>query len=108
MISRSRGVAGNMSKGVTFLMKKNKIDVILGTAKLKLGKKIDVTDAAGKKTEYTANHIILATGARSKELPNLKQDGKKIIGYREAMNLPTQPKSMIIVGAGAIGVEFAY
>jgi len=108
IIARSRGVAGNMSKGVAFLMKKNKIDVIAGTAKLKPGKKIDVTDASGKKTEYAANHIILATGTRSKELPNLKKDGKKIISYREAMNLPAQPKYMVIVGAGAIGVEFAY
>ncbi len=108
IISRSRGVAGNMSKGVAFLMKKNKIDVITGTAKLKPGKKVAVTDASGKTTDYDAKHIVLATGTRSKELPNLKQDGKKIIGYREALTLSTQPKSMIIVGAGAIGVEFAY
>ncbi len=108
MIKRSRTVADGMSKGVQFLMKKNKIDVITGTGKLKPGKKVDVTDATGKKTEYEAKHIIMATGGRSKELPNLKQDGKKVIGYREAMSLPTQPKTMIIVGAGAIGVEFAY
>jgi len=108
IISRSRGVAGNMSKGVAFLMKKNKIDVITGTAKLKPGKKVAVTDASGKTTDYDAKHIVLATGTRSKELPNLKQDGKKIIGYREALTLSAQPKSMVIVGAGAIGVEFAY
>ncbi|MFI5170925.1 MAG: dihydrolipoyl dehydrogenase [Chitinophagales bacterium] len=108
MIKRSRDVAGGMSKGVTFLMKKNKIDVIEGAAKIKPGKNIDVTDASGKKTTYIAKHIIIATGARSKEMPAFKQDGKKIIGYREAMSLPNQPKKMIVVGAGAIGVEFAY
>lgn len=108
MIKRSRVVADANSKGVQFLMKKNKIEVIMGTAKVKPGKKIEVSDGAGKKTEHAANHIIIATGGRSKELPNLKQDGKKIIGYREAMNLATQPKSMVVVGAGAIGVEFAY
>ena len=108
MIKRSRVIADANSKGVQFLMKKNKIDVIMGIAKVKPGNKIEVTDREGKKPEYTANHIILATGGRSKELPALKQDGKKIIGYREAMNLPTQPKSMVVVGAGAIGVEFAY
>ncbi len=107
MIKRSRDVAGAMSKGVTFLMKKNKIDVIEGTAKIKPGKNIEV-DAAGKKTTYTAKHIIIATGARSKEMPAFKQDGKKIIGYREAMSMPDQPKKMLVVGAGAIGVEFAY
>jgi dihydrolipoamide dehydrogenase len=108
VIKRSRGVAEGMSKGVQFLMKKNKIDVIAGTGKLKKGGKVEVTDAAGKKTEYAAKHIILATGSRSKELPNVKQDGKKIIGYREAMNLPAQPKSMVVMGSGAIGMEFAY
>ncbi|MEI7802328.1 MAG: dihydrolipoyl dehydrogenase [Bacteroidota bacterium] len=108
MVKRSRDVATGMSRGVQFLMKKNKIEVLTGTGKVKPGNKVDVTDSAGKKTEYTAKNIILATGGRSKELPNLKQDGKKIIGYREAMNLPTQPKSMIVVGAGAIGIEFAY
>ena len=92
-----------MSKGVQFLMKKNKIDVIEGFGKLKTGKKIDVN---GK--EYSADHIIIATGARSRELPSLPQDGKKVIGYREAMTLPSQPKKMIVVGSGAIGVEFAY
>ena len=89
-------------------MKKNKIDVIAGTGKLKKGSKVEVTGADGKKTEYVAKHIIIATGARSKELPNVKQDGKKIIGYREAMNLPSQPESMVVMGSGAIGIEFAY
>ena len=108
VVQRSRGVANGMSKGIEFLMKKNKIDVIQGTGKIKTGKKIDVTDAAGKTTEYSADHIIIATGARSRELPSLPQDGKKVIGYRQAMTLPEQPKSMIIVGSGAIGVEFAH
>lgn len=108
VISRSRGVADGMSKGIQFLMKKNKIDVIEGTGKLKPGKKLDVTDKDGKTTEFSADHIIIATGARSRELPNLPQDGKKVIGYRQAMNLPEQPKSMIVVGSGAIGVEFAH
>ncbi|HLP21877.1 MAG TPA: dihydrolipoyl dehydrogenase [Chitinophagales bacterium] len=108
VVKRSRGVAEGMSKGVQFLMKKNKIDVITGTGKLKKGGKVEVTDAAGKKTEHAAKHIILATGARSKELPNVKQDGKKIIGYREAMTLPTQPESLVVMGSGAIGIEFAY
>ncbi|UNY98689.1 dihydrolipoyl dehydrogenase [Zhouia spongiae] len=107
VIKRSRGVAEGMSKGVQFLMKKNKIDVIEGFGKLKPGKKIDVTND-GKTTEYSADHIIIATGARSRELPSLPQDGKKVIGYREAMTLPEQPKKMIVVGSGAIGVEFAY
>ena len=102
VIKRSRGVAEGMSKGVQFLMKKNKIDVIDGFGKLKPGKKIDVDG-----TEYSAEHIIIATGAKSRELPSLKQDGKKVIGYREAMSLPEQPKKMIVVGSGAIGVEFA-
>ena len=108
IVKRSRDVANGMSKGIQFLFRKNKITAIDGTAKLTAGKKIEVTDKAGKKTEYTAPHIIIATGGRSRELPNLKQDGKKIIGYREAMNLPNQPQSMVIVGSGAIGVEFAY
>ncbi|MDZ4844548.1 MAG: dihydrolipoyl dehydrogenase [Chitinophagales bacterium] len=108
IVKRSRESANSMSKGVQFLMKKNKIDVIAGNGKLKPGKKVAVTDSAGKTTEYTANHIILATGSRSKELPNLKQDGKKIIGYREAMVLSQKPESIVVVGAGAIGVEFAY
>ncbi|KAF0197801.1 MAG: dihydrolipoamide dehydrogenase [Bacteroidetes bacterium] len=108
MVKRSRGVADGMSKGIQFLFKKNKIDHIAGTGRLKPGNTVEVTDADGKKTDYQANHIILATGARSRELPNLKQDGKKIIGYREAMTLPQQPKSMVVVGSGAIGSEFAY
>lgn len=108
MVKRSRGVADGMSKGIQFLMKKNKIDVLQGTGVLKKGGKVDVADSAGKKTEYSAKHIILATGARSRELPNVKQDGKKVIGYREAMTLPKQPGSMIVMGSGAIGMEFAY
>ncbi len=108
VIKRSRGVAEGMSKGVQFLMKKNKIDVINGFGKIKTGKKVDVTAEDGTVTEYTANHIVIATGARSRILPSLPQDGKKVIGYRQAMNLPTQPKSMIVVGSGAIGVEFAH
>ncbi len=108
IVKRSRGVADGMSKGIQFLFKKNKIELIAGTGKLKPGKTVEVTDAEGKKTELQASHIILATGARSRELPNLKQDGKKIIGYREAMNLPKQPASMVVVGSGAIGSEFAY
>ncbi len=108
VIKRSRNVAEGMSKGVQFLMKKNKIEVIDGFGKLKTGKKMEVTNAEGKVTEYSADHIIIATGARSRELPNLPQDGKKVIGYREAMTLPVQPKKMIVVGSGAIGVEFAH
>jgi dihydrolipoamide dehydrogenase len=108
IVKRSRGVADGMSKGIQFLMKKNKIDVIMGTAKIKKGGKVEVKAADGSVKEYTAKHTILATGARSRELPNLPQDGKKIIGYRQAMNLPQQPKSMVVVGSGAIGVEFAY
>ena len=108
VVKRSRDVADGMSKGVQFLMKKNKIDVIDGFGKVKPGKKVDVTAADGKVTEYTADHIIIATGARSRELPNLPQDGKKVIGYRQAMTLPEQPKKMIVVGSGAIGVEFAH
>ena len=108
MVKRSRDVAGGMSKGVSFLMKKNKIDVIMGTGKLMRGKKVEVLSADGSKNVHEADHIILATGGRSRELPNLPIDGKKIIGYRQAMTLAKQPKSMVIVGAGAIGVEFAY
>jgi dihydrolipoamide dehydrogenase len=103
VVKRSRGVADGMSNGVKFLMKKNKIDVIEGFGTLKTGKKIDVDG-----TEYSADHIIIATGARSRELPSLPQDGKKVIGYRQAMSLETQPKKLIVVGSGAIGVEFAY
>lgn len=102
VVKRSRGVAEGMSKGVQFLMKKNKIDVINGYGKIKPGKKVDVD---GK--EYSADHIIIATGARSRELPSLPQDGESVIGYRKAMTLEKQPKSMIVVGSGAIGVEFA-
>ena len=108
VIKRSREVAATMSKGVQFLMKKNKIDVIMGYGTLKAGKKVDVKDKDGKVTEYSADHIIIATGARSRELPALPQDGKKIIGYRQALTLPEQPKKMIVVGSGAIGIEFAY
>ncbi|MRG45651.1 dihydrolipoyl dehydrogenase [Chitinophaga sp. SYP-B3965] len=108
VIKRSRGAADKMSKGVQFLMKKNKIDVLMGNGKVKAKGQVEVTDKDGKATVHEAKHILLATGARSRELPNLKIDGKTVIGYREAMNLPKQPKSMIIVGSGAIGVEFAY
>jgi dihydrolipoamide dehydrogenase len=109
IIARSRGVANGMSTGIQFLMKKNKIDVIKGFGKVKAGKKVDVTAEDGTVTEYTADKgVILATGARSRQLPNLPQDGKKVIGYREAMTLPQQPKKLVVVGSGAIGVEFAY
>jgi dihydrolipoamide dehydrogenase len=108
MVKRSREVAAGMSKGVQFLLKKNKIEQILGHGKLKKGGKVEVTDAAGKKTDYEAKHIILATGARSRELPALKIDNKKIIGYRDAMVLPEKPQKLLVVGSGAIGVEFAY
>ena len=108
VVKRSRNVADGMSKGVQFLMKKNKIDVIYGFGKLKSGKKVVVTDNENKETEYSADHIVIATGARSRELPFLPIDGEKVIGYRQAMTLPKQPKKMIIVGSGAIGVEFAY
>ncbi len=107
VVKRSRDVADGMSKGIAFLMKKNKIDVITGTGKVKPGKKVEVT-ADGKATIYEAKNILLAVGARSRALPNLPQDGKKIIGYREAMTLPKLPKSMVVVGSGAIGSEFAY
>lgn len=108
VVKRSRGVAEGMSKGVQFLFKKNKIELIAGFGVLKPGKKVEVTDAENKKAIYEADHIILATGARSRELPNLKIDGKHIIGYRQAMVLPSLPKSMVVVGSGAIGSEFAY
>jgi dihydrolipoamide dehydrogenase len=108
VIKRSRGVADKMSKGVQFLMKKNKIDVVMGTGKLKAKGQVEVAGADGKTQVLEGKHIILATGGRSRELPNLKQDGKKVVGYREAMSLPTQPKSLIVVGSGAIGVEFGY
>jgi len=108
VIKRSRSVAEGMSKGVSFLMKKNKIDIITGFGKIKSDKKVTVTSEDGKESEYSADHIIIATGARSRELPNLPQDGKKVIGYRQAMTLKKQPKKMIVVGSGAIGVEFAH
>ncbi|MEC8634443.1 MAG: dihydrolipoyl dehydrogenase [Bacteroidota bacterium] len=108
MVKRSRGVADGMSKGVQFLMKKNKIDVIMGNGRLLPGKQLEVTDKSGKKQTLSADHIIIATGARSRQLPSIPQDGKNIIGYREAMTLKDQPKRMVVVGSGAIGVEFAY
>ena len=103
VVKRSRDVAAGMSKGVQFLMKKNKIDVIEGFGKIKLNKQVEVDGKV-----YSAKHIIIATGAKSRELPSLPQDGKKIIGYRQAMTLDKQPKSMLVVGSGAIGIEFAY
>jgi dihydrolipoamide dehydrogenase len=109
VIKRSRGVADGMSKGVSFLMKKNKIDVIMGTGKVKGNKTVEVTDKDGKKTDYTAGKgVIIATGARARELPNIKIDGQKVIEYRKAMSLEKQPASMLVIGSGAIGVEFAY
>jgi dihydrolipoamide dehydrogenase len=108
VIKRSRGVADKMSKGVQFLMKKNKIDVIMGMGRLNAKKEVEVTGADGLTTAYTAKHVILATGARSRQLPNLPFEANKVIGYRDAMVLPVQPKEMIVVGSGAIGVEFAY
>jgi dihydrolipoamide dehydrogenase len=108
MIKRSREVAEGMSKGVQFLMKKNKIEVIMGTGKLMPGKKVEVKGADGKVQTISGKNIIIATGARSRNLPNLTQDGVKIIGYRQAMSLDKQPAKMVVVGSGAIGVEFAY
>ena len=108
VVSRSRGVADRMSKGVQFLMKKNKIEVIQGEAKVLPGKKVKVTAADGSVSELSSENIIIATGARSRELPALPQDGKKVIGYRGALAMEKQPKSMIVVGSGAIGVEFAH
>lgn len=108
MIKRSRDVANGMSKGINFLFRKNKIEQLTGTGRLLRGKKVEVTDEEGNKKEYTAKHIIIATGARAKELPNLPIDGKKVVEYRKAMTLEKQPKKMVVVGAGAIGVEFAY
>lgn len=108
VVGRSRGVAEGMSKGVQFLMKKNKIEVIMGYGTLKAGKKVMVNQADGTQAEYSADNIIVATGARSRQLHSLPQDGKKVIGYREAMTLEEQPKKMIVVGSGAIGIEFAY
>jgi len=109
MVKRSRDVADGMSNGIKFLMKKNKIDVLTGNGVLKANKTVTVTDEAGKSKDYTADKaVIIATGARSRTLPNLPQDGEKIIGYRQAMTLKKQPKKMVVVGSGAIGVEFAY
>jgi len=108
VVKRSRGVADGMSKGIAFLMKKNKIDVLVGSGILASAGKVEVTDAAGAKKTYEAKSIILATGARSRELPNVKVDNKKILGYRDAMVMDKQPKSMIVMGSGAIGCEFAY
>jgi len=108
MVKRSRGVADGMSKGIQYLFKKNKVESIFGFGKLTAKDTVEVTDDSGKKTSHKAKHIILATGARSRELPNLVQDGKKIIGYRKAMTLDKQPESMVVVGSGAIGSEFAY
>ena len=108
IVKRSRDVAAGMSKGINFLFKKNKIDVLEGFGRVKPGKKVEVEDDKGAKTVYDADHVIIATGARSRELPALKLDHKKIIGYRKAMTLEKQPKSMVIVGSGAIGSEFAY
>jgi dihydrolipoamide dehydrogenase len=109
MIKRSRDVASGMSNGIQFLMKKNKIDVLRGNGIIKAGKVVAVTDEAGKTTDYTAGKaLIIATGARSRALPNLPQDGEKIIGYRQAMTLAKQPKKIVVVGSGAIGIEFAY
>ena len=108
VIKRSRGVADKMSKGIQFLMKKNKIEVIMGNGKLLSANKLEVTAADNTKKVIEAKNIIIATGGRARQLPTMPIDGKKIIGYREAMSLPTQPKSMIICGSGAIGSEFAY
>ena len=108
VIKRSRGVADKMNKGVTFLMKKNKIDVVMGNGKLISPTKLEVTSADGKKQTLEAKNIVICTGARARELPALKLDGKKIIEYRKAMSLTDQPKSIIVVGSGAIGTEFAY
>ncbi|GGZ41597.1 dihydrolipoyl dehydrogenase [Echinicola pacifica] len=108
MVKRSRGVAQGMSKGIQFLFKKNKIEQLLGWGKVKPGKKVEVEDKEGNKTTYSADHIIIATGARSRELPAVKIDDEKVIGYRKAMTLDKQPKKMVVVGSGAIGVEFAY
>lgn len=108
IVKRSRGVADGMSKGVQFLMRKNKIDVIEGHGTILSKGKVEIKAADGSKKVVEAKHIVIATGARSRELPNIKQDGKKIIGYREALTLPTQPKSMVVIGSGAIGTEFSY
>lgn len=108
MVQRSRGVAETMSKGVQFLLKKNNVDILMGTGKVMLNHKVSVTDADGNVAEYEADHIIIATGARSRNLPNMPQDGEHIIGYRQALTLPKKPASMVVVGSGAIGSEFAF
>jgi dihydrolipoamide dehydrogenase len=108
MIKRSRDVAAGMSKGIQFLLKKNKIDQLLGWGQIQPGKKVQVEDKEGKKTTYAADHIIIATGGRARELPAVKIDNEKIVGYRKAMVLDKKPKSMVVIGSGAIGVEFAY
>lgn len=108
VVKRSRGVADKMSKGVNFLFRKNKIDALLGDGKVTKDKKVEVTDKDGKKTVYTAKNIILATGARSRSLPSMPIDNEKVVGYRKAMTMDKQPKSMLVVGSGAIGMEFAY
>lgn len=108
MIKRSRGVANGMSKGINFLFRKNKIDTLTGHGELTADKHVKVTAEDGSTKQYTAQHIIIATGGRARELPNLPIDGEKVVEYRKAMTLPTQPKSMVVVGAGAIGTEFAY
>lgn len=108
VVSRSRSVAEGMSKGVQYLFKKNNIELISGFGKIQKDKQVEVTDSEGNKTVYEADHIILATGARVRELPNLPIDGKKIIGYRQAMVLDHLPESMVVVGSGAIGSEFAF
>lgn len=108
MIGRSRGVADGMSKGIQFLFKKNKIEKLLGWGKVLPGKKVEVEDKEGNKNTYSADHIIIATGGRARELPNLKIDNEKIVGYRKAMTLEKKPEKMVVVGSGAIGIEFAY
>ena len=108
IVARSRNVADTMSKGIQFLFKKHNIEVICGFGRLTAANSVEVEAADGTKTTYTAKHIVLATGARSRQLPNLPQDGKRIIGYRQALTLPKLPASMVVVGSGAIGSEFAY
>ena len=108
IVARSRNVADTMSKGIQFLFKKHNIEVICGFGRLTAANSVEVEAVDGTKTTYTAKHIVLATGARSRQLPNLPQDGKRIIGYRQALTLPKLPASMVVVGSGAIGSEFAY
>ena len=108
VVARSRAVADKMSKGIQYLFKKNNITVIPGTGKLTADKKVEVTNGEGEKTLLEATHVILATGARSRQLPNIPQDGRRVIGYRQALTLDHRPASMIVVGSGAIGSELAY